>query len=209
MFRNIDFFQIKSFQIAALCALFLASWAPSVRALTITGFQDGNNYQFIFSGAVDTTGATQFGLRSGSALLDPSTDQIFLGAPGSQIRSDLYLLVGAFTSFGTGFTSLPSSSTGDRVGLRILNGNPIVALPENYVSGAAISGSSTFTNRNTTFLGITPGTYLYDLPNDTITLQILDTAQPAAVPLPAGVWLFGTALAGLGFVHRRARHKSF
>ena len=43
-------------------------------------------------------------------------------------------------------------------------------------------------------LGLTPGTYVYNLPQDTYTIEV-----PSAVPIPASAWLMlgGLALIGL------------
>jgi len=44
-------------------------------------------------------------------------------------------------------------------------------LPQSYVSGTPIAnGTTTWLNPTLADLGITPGTYQWDLPNDTITL---------------------------------------
>ena len=50
-------------------------------------------------------------------------------------------------------------------------------LNEGYNSGTAISGTTTFVGRTFANLGLVAGSYLYSIPNDTITVNI-----PGAVP---------------------------
>ena len=59
----------------------------------------------------------------------------------------------------------------------------------------------TFANASFSSLDLTPGTYTYTLPHDTITVQI----GPAAVPEPATIVLVASALpfALVGWLRRR------
>ncbi len=54
--------------------------------------------------------------------------------------------------------------------------------------------------------GGTPGAQAFEIydANDFSVLESGNTVAPAIVPVPAAVWLFGSALAGLGVVRRRS-----
>jgi hypothetical protein len=68
-----------------------------------------------------------------------------------------------------------------------------LALPNNYVSGTAISGSSTFNSATFATLGVTPGTYNYNLTNglDSITLNIGVTPVPFEFSPALGLGVIG------------------
>ena len=55
-------------------------------------------------------------------------------------------------------------------------------VPSGYVSGAQLSGSVTFAG-NFNSLGLTQGSYVTALPNDTITMNIGAAPVPAPLPL--------------------------
>jgi len=103
-------------------------------------------------------------------------------------------------SFGSGGTVGASSQTGDVFAFS--NGasnNNFLVVPANYISGTNIAGSITFNNRTFATLGVTPGTYTYNLtnniPNNDIILNIGVTPIPfefspvVGVSLLGGLWL--------------------
>ena len=57
------------------------------------------------------------------------------------------------------------------------------------------AASMTFSDETFASLGIDTGTYEWTWEGDSVTLSI--------VPIPAAVWLFGSALAGLGWMRRK------
>ena len=90
------------------------------------------------------------------------------------------------TNFGSGDSQIVASSgSGDLVGITgvgALGGT--LALPKNYVSGAALSDTSTYDNATFASLGVTPGTYTWTWGTgataDSFALQV----GPAAMPVP-------------------------
>jgi hypothetical protein len=59
-----------------------------------------------------------------------------------------------------------------------LGGAPLVGVPEGYTSGAPISSFMSLAGQTIAGMSLIPGSYTFDLPNDTITLEI-------GVPEPA------------------------
>ena len=114
----------------------------------------------------------------------------------------------AFTSpisFGTGFTTPASSATGDffRISPSPVPFGGVLVVPVNYISGTNINGTITFDNSTFASLGVTPGTYTYNLTNssgDSIVLDIGVTPVPfefspvVGVSLLGGLWLGRKAL---------------
>ena len=87
--------------------------------------------------------------------------------------------------------------TGVRFGLDALHG--FLTVYSGYVSGTALSGTTTFANQTFASLGLTAGTYTYGIPNDTLTVEIPTVPEPAAWAL----MLVGVGLIGAGM--REAR----
>jgi len=103
-------------------------------------------------------------------------------------------------SFGSGNFVTANSSTGDVFAFSNGASNiNFLAVPINYISGTNIAGSVTFNNRTFATLGVTPGTYTYNLtnniPNNDIILNIGVTPIPfefspvVGVSLLGGLWL--------------------
>ena len=84
-----------------------------------------------------------------------------------------------------------------------LQSNPLIGVPNGYISGANISGNATKNSSSFASLGFTPGSYVSTLTNgsnvDTVTVNI------GAVPVPAAVWLFGSGLLGLVGMAKRKK----
>lgn len=144
---------------------------------------------------------------NGSSGYDPTTDGAY--------NWTLHFTLGS--TLGVGFTAQlaadnkPTSIT--------LNGNPIPVPgptgsntngppPEYFHSWEIFQALTGFVSGDNT-LTITVLNYHQDGGNPTgFRLEFTDASQAGApVPLPAAVWLFGTALAGTGFLARRRRNK--
>ena len=101
------------------------------------------------------------------------------------------------------------SGSGDLVSVIDSSGDisaPALLVPAGYVSGHALSDTSTYNTATFASLGVTPGTYEWTwgrgVHADSFTLQI---GPVAAVPEPASLPLLVMGLAGLGMVVRRRR----
>jgi hypothetical protein len=107
------------------------------------------------------------------------------------------------TSFGSGSLAIPSSGSGDAVGIanaKDANGNPLVVLfvPAYYFSGAGLRDLSTHDNATFSSLGVTPGTYVWTFgsdPSEYFQLTIVPGAG-AALPEPSGSHSSGSASLG-------------
>ncbi|MDX1978204.1 MAG: hypothetical protein SFT94_11080 [Pseudanabaenaceae cyanobacterium bins.68] len=168
---------MKLLLISAL-ATFIAQVQPAAAILIITGQETGSNVEFSYSGSLNVTGltpaitSTSFGIRPSTALL------VFFSGDINSNDTFANALSGP-TSFGSGSTFVGATSqTGGP--LLILGNNGALTVPNNYISGTTITGSLTFNGQTFATLGITPGTYNYNLTNglDTIQLNIGTTPIP-------------------------------
>jgi len=195
-------------RLAAALAFFLsaAAWMPSHGAVIITATETAGNVVFSFTGSVITAGLSS----TGSGVFDSSTIAPtssgftsagdFLGAtPNFYFNS---VLTGP-AAFGTGSSFTADSSSGDP--LEFFPGATGLRLKFGYTSGAALSGSMTFNSKTFTTLGVTPGSYVYEIKDgsnnlvDTITMNI----GAGAVPEPSRALLAGLGLGGLLLRRRR------
>jgi len=162
------------------------------------------------TGSIDTSGLTFVEPGYNGSFLIPSLGIIFTG-PLTDILQDFYNGFTGPTSFGIGGNFDPSSGSGDLVGLQCAGSGsglrkPYLGVPSGYVSGSALSDTSTYDDATLSSLGVTPGTYVWTWGSgadaDSFTLNIGGTAT---VPEPASLTLFGTAVLSFGAIQRRRR----
>jgi hypothetical protein len=185
--------------------MFVVTAAPfSVRpaqAYTVTLQQMGSNVVATGSGAINLTGLN-FSAPSGQlgALMNPIFGVIVTGTTAFA-NVDLYTGFSGPTSFGSGGLNFANIGSGDRVGIVGPFTGGFLFLPAGYVSGNALSDSSTYNSATFASLGVTPGTYVWtwgDGANQRFTLRI------GAVPDGGTtVSLLGFALLGLVALRRR------
>jgi hypothetical protein len=162
----------------------------------------GSNVVGTGSGTLDLSGLTLSSSNATTRANVTASDGIIELGPAVVDTGDVYSGFSGPTSFGGGGTVNATSGTGP---VGILGAFNDIVVPHGYVSNAALSDTATWANQDFSSLGVTPGTYLWTwgtgVHADSFTLQI----GPAAVPEPASMVLFGTALAGLGVIRRRRR----
>jgi hypothetical protein len=113
------------------------------------------------------------------------------------------------SSFGPGNTIVNASSdSGDSVGIigPTFFLGPSIFLPAGYVSGTALSDSSTYNSANFASLGVTPGTYTWawgDGADQRFTLQIGPVPGPSVPDGGSTVSLLGFALVALAALRRK------
>jgi hypothetical protein len=169
----------------------------------------GSNVDLTATGTINLAGFDHPGYEqysTGPNGVIPSLGTILAGAPGT-LTTDLYGPFSGPTSFGSFIFTQPTSGTGDRVGVRQDSSFTIfIVVPQFYVSGDPLAGTSTYDGATFASLGVTPGTYVWSWGSgsdlDTLTLKVVPESAPA-VPEPASLGLLATALAGLLVKRRR------
>jgi hypothetical protein len=158
--------------------------------LVIDIFQQGTDVVAEAHGTLNITGMSSDGGGSVTSAIIPSEADIAMGPVlGGDV--DFYKNVTGPSSFGSGDVAFVSSGSGDAFSV---GGSPDVGVPTGFISGGSISSSDTWANSTFSGLGLTPGTYTFNLPNDTITVNI----GGAGVPEPSSLVLAGiAAIAGL------------
>ena len=184
----------------ALAAVAALSVQPA-QAYMVTLKQVGSDVVATGSGPINLTGLNFVISTVLSAQINSTVAAIGTG-PAFPVAGDLYNGLSGPTSFGSGLTTVPSSGSGDTVGIGGKVGRLVV--PGGYVSGTALSDTSTYDNATFKSLGLTPGTYVWTwgtgLPNQNFTLVIGRGTVPDA---GSTVSLLGFALLGLAALRRK------
>jgi hypothetical protein len=169
--------------------------SPVAEAAVQFSFQEaGGNVVGTVSGSLDLTGATMLGVPGGSQFTSPGAINPFFGAAGFGSGLDTYS--SSSVSFGINLMTTADSSSG--AGFGVSSGR--VFVPGGY-AGEALTGTVSFINADFASLGVTPGTYVISLPDDTVTVSF----GSAVVPLPATLpLLLGAVGLSLAAARRRA-----
>lgn len=183
--------------------------APAQAGYLVDLAQQGANVVATGSGAIDLTGLS-FLYQSGDVgFIAPNFAEIFTGP--NFTPDDYYTGYTGPTSFGSGANGIAATTgSGDIVGVgQIFTGNSsllgILAVPLNYVSGAPLSDTSTFTGQTFSTIGVTPGTYEWTWgtgANQNFTLVI-----ESAVPETSSWVMMILGFCGIGFMASRRKSK--
>ena len=199
--------KLLSLTLFAIVVTSLFSVRPA-QGFTITLKQVGANVVVTGSGAINLTGLTFVsGGFVATGSMGPSIALLTV-ADGTGLSQ--YTGFSGPSSFGPGTTIINASSdSGDSVsiiGTAVFPG-PGIFLPAGYVSGAALSGSSTYNSATFASLGVTPGRYTWTwgtgLPNQNFTLQIGPVPGPSVPDGGSTVSLLGFGLLGLAALRRK------
>ncbi len=191
-------FYMTSFIRAAALGATLALAGQATHAAVLYQLDEvGADVVGTVSGSLDLTGLSYIITTAFiTSYVDPTVGDSVITGPAADLYSGVTV---AFATYGTGGLTTTTIESGDV--FRIGKSN--LAVPANYTSGAALASSVTFQNSSFASLGMTVGSYVYTLPNDTVTLRI---GSPAIIPLPATLpALLGALGVGLILGRRRSR----
>jgi hypothetical protein len=165
--------------------------------------QDGPDVIEVGGGTLDTMDLTIVGRGALTRPFVSGNTGAYVSGSRDDTGSSYIGLFDGPAKFGSGSLFQPTESAGDPVGFSASSG--FVYVPDNYMSGAPLSETSTYVDATFASLGITPGTYVYswgsDAHADTLTIEI-----GSPIPEPS-TWALGLiGFAGLGYAsYRRAR----
>jgi hypothetical protein len=162
--------------------------------------ESGGNVNLVASGTLNTAALSFFVNGAGSGFINPNNLSLTTGGAGVSLLSVYITMVGP-TSFGAASTGLAANSgSGDALGVYGSFGG--LGVPRGYVSGAPLSGTSTWSGQTFSSMGVTPGTYVYSwgagATADTLTINV-----GAAVPEPSSSLL--GLVGALSLLRRRRR----
>lgn len=176
-------------------ALTLALVTSAANAAVVVNINEvGNTVVANATGSLDLTDAVFVKNVTVIAAVNPNL--AVLSMANGPING--YAITGP-ASFGT--KSL-TQGTGNGMPFYIFGTGNLLGVAQGYSSGSPLFGNTRWDNASFVSLGITPGSYVYSLPNDTVTLNFGAVAA-AEVPLPAGLPLLGLGLAALAGLRRR------
>jgi len=179
-----------------LIAAALTIAAGACPAAAVFSFSEvGADVIGVLSGSLDTTGMNFLPSTVSGVGIRPSDATLFSG-PGGQGSLSWPDGLSPAPAFGVGASFISATSSSGDIFVIFQDH---LALPANYIAGTLLTGSLTFGNHSFASLGITPGAYVYGLPNDTVTLRF---GVAAAVPEPATLGIAGLALAALVLTRR-------
>lgn len=146
---------------------------------TVTVTEVSPNVVWSGSGTLNLAGLTAGGTTSTGSGYASQVAVWIAGASPSTLL-DLYDGISTFpASFGAGGTAPATSATGSAFAILPDFENPglrQLAVPNGYISGTFLSGSTTYESTGLTGMGLTPGTYTYTWGSganaDSITLII-------------------------------------
>ena len=181
------------------------------QAYTVRLQQMGSNVVATGSGPINLTGLTLRGNFFSNPVIAAQIGLIRTG-PAAPGLLDGYRGCTGPASFGSGGFFNTTVGSGNPVGIGpiqfIFGGipEPIITVPQGYVSGSALSSSATWNNATFASLGVIPGTYEWTwgtgtgLANQNFTLIIGGAGVPDG---GTTVSLLGCALLGLAGLRRR------
>lgn len=174
-------------------------------ALVINISQVGLDVVVAGSGRINTAGLTNYGAGPSPTGVGGAYGLAVVGINGGYSDGYGYAFTNPGT-FGTGDGTIADSGNGSNFGLIGGSDYNAIYLPINYISGTALSGTSLFNNTTLASLGLTIGSYVFNVSNgDTVTVNIGPVA--AAVPETA-TWAMMIAGFGMMGAAMRTRRRS-
>ena len=194
---------------AAIFAAGIATFGPPMMtanaALVVTALEVGSNVVFESTGSLDITGLTPIGQQPTIGFIRGTEGFVFGARRNTEVN--VYQATSVPTSFGgTVISSRPDSfiaTNPPNSAFGALIGPPVIRLPLGYTSGTPLIYEMQFIGASFASMALSPGTYVWTLPTDTVTLQIGDPLEVTAPPTLLSV--LGAVVVGLGIGRRRWR----
>jgi hypothetical protein len=183
----------------ACVVLLLASPATSRAGVIINIQEVGSDVVAMGSGSIDTTDLTFNGNTNNAALVWAGFPLGSFAVVGGTtiVSEDVYSGITGPSSFGSGDQHFATSGSGDVFGVVA---NNVIDLPSGYISGSALSATSTWSGESFSSFGLTPGSYTWTWGTgahaDSFTLNI-------GVPVPEPTTLTMALFAGLAGIGAR------
>ena len=156
--------------------------------MIINAYESNGDVVFDYTGTLDITSLGTDGSTTNfnsTVSADFVGEGFFfsIGSAGAGViggTADIFLSSNPFATFGPGGTfGNDTIGTGDIFGF---SAPGRIYAPSGF-AGGSLSGSTTFVGESFSTLGMTQGTYVNTLPNDTITLNVGTAAAPAPLPI--------------------------
>ena len=179
-----------SMVINAAVILFVSLETQLARAaVTVNIYESTGDVVAEATGTIDTAGLVGPSTQGEpSGLFNDGTN--FFAVLGNVPRSVYDVNFSSTAPFGPPVFTGADSSTGQSFGLDITGGGGGIFLPDAYVSGAPISGSSTWQGQTLAGLNLSPGTYSFSWAGDTVTYIVSNTPPGTARSIPVQpLWL--------------------
>ena len=185
---------------ATLAALGSVALAPAAHAqVAVSIFQSGANVDAQATGTLNLAGLSFASTDNVPDFVYGQFAGVLVG--NNSTNYDIYSGITGPAAFGSGGEIFASSGAGDR--FAIVGGYSELAVPTGYTSGSAINGSAVFANQTLSSLGLTPGTYTYTLPDDTVTVHIGAAPVPEASTTASLGLMLALGLGGLAVARRK------
>lgn len=159
-------------------------------AIMITAFESMGSIQFSGMGTLNLDGLTFESQGFADTRLWPSRSTLVMGEnPPAILSVEVYSGISGPQSIGNG-SSLTSQDFGDGDRFGIGFGQPDdgrLLVPLGYVSGSSLVARNVYPGSTLASLGLIPGTYQWNLPNDSITLVVVPEPNAFALIFLAGL----------------------
>lgn len=167
----------------------------------VTLEQVGSNVVATGTGTINLTDLGYLDSPNTEADIDPDFGALVVGPASLELVDEYSGVTTGPSSFGSSSATYASSGSGDMVG--ILDQEADLFVPQGYVSGDALTSTSTFDNTTLSALGVTPGTYTWTWGSGADADSFVLEAGPIATPEPKFVMVLALGLVVLFIARRR------